>query len=117
MYIFGIITYNNERCIFLELSHIIKRDVYFLELSYKIKSICILYYYIIDIYKAIGKLSIILKKGFVLPNMHYCGAYNPLHKQLIYYKNGNILKYIQKPTGKTDEICSQHDVDYTLEKI
>ena len=70
----------------------------------------------IDIHKVIGKLPIIPKKGFVLPNMHYCGAYNPLHKQLIYDKNGNILKYIQKPTGKSDEICSQHDVDYTLAK-
>ena len=70
----------------------------------------------IDIHKAIGKLPIIPKRGFVLPNMHYCGAYNPLDKQLIYDKNGNILKYIQKPTGKTDQICSQHDVDYTLAK-
>ena len=48
--------------------------------------------------------------------MNYCGAYNPLDKQLIYDKNGNILKYIQKPSGKTDEICSQHDVEYTLAK-
>ena len=70
----------------------------------------------IDIHKAIGKLPIIPKRGFVLPNMNYCGAYNPLDKQLIYDKNGNILRYIQKPTGKTDEICSQHDVDYTLAK-
>ena len=70
----------------------------------------------IDIHKAIGKLPIIPKKGFVLPNMHYCGAYNPLDKQLVYDKNGNILRYIQKPSGKTDEICSQHDVDYTLAK-
>ena len=70
----------------------------------------------IDIHKAIGKLPIIPKRGFVLPNMNYCGAYNPLDKQLIYDKNGNILKYIQKPSGKTDEICSQHDVDYTLAK-
>ena len=70
----------------------------------------------IDIHKAIGKLPIIPKKGFVLPNMHYCGAYNPLHKQLIYDKNGNILRYIQKPSGKTDTICAQHDVDYTLAK-
>ena len=70
----------------------------------------------IDIHKAIGKLPIIPKRGFVLPNMHYCGAYNPLNEQLIYDKNGNILKYIQNPTGKTDEICSQHDVDYTLSK-
>ena len=70
----------------------------------------------IYIHKAIGKLPIIPKKGFVLPNMHYCGAYNPLHKQLIYDKNGNILKYIQKPSGETDEICAQHDVDYDLSK-
>ena len=45
----------------------------------------------IDIHKAIGKLPIIPKKGFVLPNMHYCGAYNPLHKQLIYDKNGILI--------------------------
>ena len=70
----------------------------------------------IDIHKAIGKLPIIPKRGFVLPNMNYCGAYNPLDKQLIYDKNGNILRYIQKPTGKTDAICAQHDVDYTLSK-
>ena len=70
----------------------------------------------IDIHKAIGKLPIIPKKGFVLPNMDYCGAYNPLHKQLIYDKNGNILRYMQKPTGKTDAICAQHDVDYDLSK-
>ena len=70
----------------------------------------------IDIHKAIGKLPIIPKRGFVLPNMNYCGAYNPLDKQLIYDKNGNILKYIQKPSGDTDAICAQHDVDYTLAK-
>ena len=70
----------------------------------------------IDIHKAIGKLPMIPKRGFVLPNMHYCGAYNPLDKQLIYDKNGNILRYMQKPTGKTDEICAQHDVDYDLSK-
>ena len=70
----------------------------------------------IDIHKAIGKLPIIPKRGFVLPNMNYCGAYNPLDKQLIYDKNGNILKYIQNPSGKTDAICAQHDVDYTLSK-
>ena len=48
--------------------------------------------------------------------MNYCGAYNLLHKQLIYDKNGNILKYMQKPSGKKDEICAQHDVDYDLSK-
>ena len=70
----------------------------------------------IDIHKAIGKLPIIPKRGFVLPHMNYCGVYNPLEKQLIYDKNGNILKYIQKPSGNTDAICAQHDVDYTLAK-
>ena len=70
----------------------------------------------IDIHKAIGKLPIIPKRGFTLPNMHYCGPYNNLIKQLIYDQNGNILRYIQPPTGKTDSICAQHDVDYTLAK-
>ena len=70
----------------------------------------------IDIHKTIGKLPIIPKRGFTLPNMNYCGPYNPLNDQLIYNKNGDILRYIQKPTGKTDEICAQHDVDYTLSR-
>ena len=70
----------------------------------------------IDIHKAIGKLPIIPKKGFTLPNMNYCGLYNPLDKQVIYDENGNIIKYIQKPTGKTDAICAQHDIDYALSR-
>ena len=70
----------------------------------------------IDIHNAIGKLPLIPKRGFILPNMHYCGPNNPLNKQLIYDKNGNILKYMQNPTGETDRICSQHDVDYSLSK-
>ena len=70
----------------------------------------------IDIHKAIGKLPVIPKRGFTLPNMNYCGPFIPLNKQLIYDKDGNILKYIQQPTGNTDKICSQHDVDYTLAK-
>ena len=48
--------------------------------------------------------------------MPYCGAFNPLEKQLIYDEKGNILKYIQPPTGETDRICSVHDVDYSLAK-
>ena len=71
----------------------------------------------IDIHKAIGKLPIIPKRWLVLLNMNYCGAYNPLDKQLIYDKNGNILKYMQNPTGKTDAICAQNDVDYDLSKF
>ena len=49
----------------------------------------------IYIHKAIGKLSIIPKKEFVLPNMNYCGVYNLLNKQLIYDKN----RYTQKKTA------------------
>ena len=79
--------------------------------------ICIFQYYMtIDIHKAIGKLPIILERGFTLPNMNYYGPYNPLNKQLIYDKNGKILRYIQNSSGKTDEICSQHDDHYTLSK-
>ena len=35
---------------------------------------------------------------------------------MIYDENGNIIKYIQNPTGKTDAICAQHDIDYTLSR-
>ena len=70
----------------------------------------------IDIHEKIGKLPFIPKRGFTLPNMHYCGPFNPLEKQLIYDEKGNILKYIQPPNGETDRICSVHDVDYTLAK-
>ena len=70
----------------------------------------------IDIHEKIGKLPIIPKRGFTLPNMHFCGPFNPLERQLIYDQKGNILRYIQKPAGKTDEICAQHDVDYSLSK-
>ena len=70
----------------------------------------------IDIHRVIGKLPIISKRQFTLPNYNYCGPYNPLDKQVIYDENGNIIKYIQKPTGKTDEICAKHDTDYELSK-
>ena len=70
----------------------------------------------IDIHKAIGKLPLIPKRGFTLSNYNYCEPYNPLNKQVICDKNGNIIKYIQNPTGKTDAICAQHDIDYELSK-
>ena len=71
---------------------------------------------VIDIYKVIEKLPMIPKRGFTLPNVNYCGPYNPLNEQLIYDKDGNILKYVQNPTENTDKICAQHDVDYSLSK-
>ena len=70
----------------------------------------------IDIHEKIGKLPIIPKRGFTLPNMRYCGPFNELKSQLIHDEKGNILKYIQRRTGPTDVICSIHDVDYTLAK-
>ena len=70
----------------------------------------------IDIHEKIGKLPIIPKRGFVLPNMRFSGPMIPIEKQLIYDQKGNILRYIQPPIGKTDEICAQHDVDYSLAK-
>ena len=48
--------------------------------------------------------------------MNYCRPYNPLNEQVIYDKNGNIIKYIQNPTGKTDAICAQHDINYALSR-
>ena len=54
----------------------------------------------IDIHEKIGKLPIIPKRGFVLPNMAYCGPFNPLERQLIHDQKGNILKYIQNQLEK-----------------
>ena len=70
----------------------------------------------IDLHKAIGKLPIIPKRGFTLPNMHFCGPYNPLNSHFEYNNEGRITKCKQFPTGKIDSICSQHDVDYSLAK-
>ena len=70
----------------------------------------------IDIHKAIGKLPIIPKRGFTLTYYNYCGPYNPLNEQVIYDKNGNIIKYIQNPTGKADAICAQQDINNALSR-
>ena len=68
----------------------------------------------IDIHKAIGRLPK-PKKGFTLPGHYYTGPYNPLDEQLKYDpETGQILEYYQKPTGSTDMIASQHDVDYSV---
>ena len=65
----------------------------------------------LDIHKAILKRA--PKKGFVIPGHHYTGPGNPLDKQLKYDPNtGQILEIYQQPTGKTDAVAMQHDVDY-----
>ena len=67
----------------------------------------------LDIHKAILKIA--PKKGFVIPGHHYTGPGNPLDKQLKYDPNtGQILEIYDKPTGKTDAVSMQHDVDYSI---
>ena len=67
----------------------------------------------IDIHKAIGKLPK-PKSGYTLPGHKYTGPYNPLDEQLRYDNTGKILEYYVKPTGKTDAVAAQHDVDYSV---
>ena len=68
----------------------------------------------VDIHKAIGRLPK-PKKGWTLPGHNYTGPYNPLEQQLRYDPTtGEILEYYVKPSGKTDAIAAQHDVDYSV---
>ena len=67
----------------------------------------------LDIHKAILKVA--PKKGFVMPGHRYTGPGNPLEKQLKWDPNtGKILEIYEQPTGKTDAVSMQHDVDYTV---
>ena len=55
------------------------------------------------------------KSGWTLPGHNYTGPYNPLEKQLRYDPTtGEILEFYVNPTGKTDAIAAQHDVDYSV---
>ena len=67
----------------------------------------------VDIHKAIGKLPK-PKGGWTLPGHKYTGPYNDLENQVRYDNQGNILEIYDKPTGKTDAIAMQHDVDYSI---
>ena len=68
----------------------------------------------LDIHKAIGKLPK-PKSGFTLPGHKYTGPYNPLDQQLRYNpETGEILEFYVKPTGKTDAVAAQHDVDCSV---
>ena len=67
-----------------------------------------------DLHKAIGRLPK-PKKGWTLPGHNYTGPYNPLEKQLSYDpQTGKILRIYQQPTGTTDAVAMQHDVDYAV---
>ena len=68
----------------------------------------------VDIHKAIGKLPK-PQKGWTLPGHNFTGPYNPLEDQLRYDPTtGEILEFYVNPTGKTDAIAAQHDVDYSV---
>ena len=67
----------------------------------------------IDIHNAILKVA--PKKGFVLPGHNYTGPGNPLESQLKYDPDtGEKLEIYQQPTGRTDAVSMQHDVDYSV---
>ena len=68
----------------------------------------------LDIHKMIGKLPK-PKGGFTLPGHKYTGPYNDLDSQVRYDPvSGEILEIYDQPTGKTDAIAMQHDVDYSI---
>jgi len=66
-----------------------------------------------DIHSAIGKLPA-PKRGWTLPGHNYTGPYNPLEQQLQYNpENKEIIEIYLQPTGPTDAVSMQHDVDYS----
>ena len=71
----------------------------------------------IDIHSLLGKNPItrnILKPKF---GYRYCGPYNNLDKQVDYNKNtGEIYKIYDKPKNKTDKVCMNHDICYSIGK-
>ena len=68
----------------------------------------------LDIHKAIGKLPK-PKAGWTLPGHKYTGPYNDLEKQVKWDRDtGQIYEIYDQPTGKTDAIAMQHDVDYSV---
>ena len=67
----------------------------------------------VDIHKLIGRLPK-PKGGFTLPGHKYTGPYNDLDSQLRYDSTGKILQIFDQPSGKTDAVAMQHDVDYSV---
>lgn len=68
----------------------------------------------IDIHKAIGKLPK-PDGGWTLPGHKYTGPYNPLENQVRYHPmTGEILEIYDPPSGPTDAVSMQHDVDYSV---
>ena len=68
----------------------------------------------VDIHKHIGKLPK-PKGGWTLPGHKYTGPYNDLENQVRYNpETGEILEIYEQPTGATDAVAMQHDVDYSI---
>ena len=64
-----------------------------------------------DLHSVIGKLPA-PRKGWTLPGHNYTGPYNSLDQQLKYNpETGQIIEIYQQPTGPTDAVAMQHDVD------
>ena len=67
----------------------------------------------LDIHKAILKVA--PRKGFVLPGHRYTRPGNPLDSQLKYDpETGEILEIYEQPTGRTDAVSMQHDLDCSV---
>ena len=68
----------------------------------------------IDVHKWIGKLPK-PKAGWTLPGHKYTGPYNDLENQVSYNpETGEILEIYDQPTGSTDAVSMQHDVDHSV---
>ena len=70
-----------------------------------------------DIHSLLGKNPItrnILKPKF---GYRYCGPFNKLNRQVDYNKHtGEMYKVYDKPKNKTDEVCMNHDICYSIGK-
>ena len=68
----------------------------------------------IDIHRQIDKLPK-PAGGWTLPGHKYTGPYNDLENQVRYNtETGDILEIYDQPTGPTDALAMQHDVDYSV---
>ena len=55
------------------------------------------------------------KAGFTLPGHKYTGPYNDLENRVRYNpETGEILEIYDPPTGPTDVVAMQHDVNYSV---